>query len=251
MNQSQQDCLVSMSEIACRLKEECIVPSEKLYTPKRGIDNTYGWRNFLEVARTVSNEEIKDKLGSWSGGASAFSIKVVLFHKDLIRMGDGYDIFRDLCMNNYWLWSLVDAVAQAALRRECFPIDAACFVEAIDTLKRTVRPVMFDCVHATLTRELSELTGTMDLVARSTYLKREVEEKNLPPFAEFFRDKITKEGFQEYLDTGLVLVDDERETDPREAHVRFNKLFFLDWQLGQRGPVYVRREGLVVNKSFY
>ena len=251
MNQSQQNCLVSMSEIACRLKEECTAPSEKLYTPRRGIDNTYGWRPFLQVARSVSDEEIEDELDSWSGGASAYSIKVVLFQKDLVRRGDGYDIFYDLCLNNYWLWSLVDAAAQAALRRDCFPIDAECFVEAIDTLKRAVPQVRFACLSTTLTRVLSDCTGTMDLVERSTYLKRQVEEDDISSFAKLLKGSITKEGFQEYLDHGLILVDDDRETDPREADIRFNKLLLLDWQLGQRGPVYARHEGLEVKKNFY
>lgn len=247
MNKTQGKCLVSISEVARKLKEECAQPEQRFYTPKYGINNKYGWREFLPAARSVSRKEIKDELDGCCSG-SAYSVKVELFQTDLVSHGDGYDIFRDLCLNNYWLWSLVEEVSRVALDKKCFPITPVCFVEAIERLKGRVPKVRFDALETTLERSLSERTGLRDLVERSSYLKRRVEEPETPSLAKWLRDNITDDGFQQYLEHGLILVHDEYESDPRKAKIRFNKLLLLDWQLGQRGPVFVRNGGLEVIK---
>jgi len=239
----QEQCLAGMYVVADKLRQESDKEPKKHQVPKYGISNTYGWRKFLELARFVSDEEIEDELADGSL-ASAYSIKEKLFERKLVQRGDHYDIFYDLCLNDYWLWSLVKEAANVAHIKKCFPINIECFVEAISNLQAQIPQGKFLSMETTLIRTLSECTGTRDLVERSVYLKRQVEDAEIRSLAGFLRKKIGKEGYLEYLEHGLILVDDEYESDPLKADIRFNKLLLLDWQLGQRGPVYARHEGL-------
>ncbi|MBX9878021.1 MAG: hypothetical protein K2Y22_06135 [Candidatus Obscuribacterales bacterium] len=255
MNPTQKQCLHSMSAVAARLKENYQEPRKKFYVPKYGINNSTAWGSFAGIAIAASgkrtDEFAKDEFSEQELlRFGAFSVKRELFELKLVTRGDGYDIFSDLCLNDFWLWSLVEEVAKVAVEKKRFPIDAVCFVDAIANLVSRVPQGKFAALETTLIRVLSERTGTMNLVERSIYLERAVENADLPPLAHLYRSSIGKEYLQEYLDHGLILVDDDRETDPHKADIRFNKLLLQDWQLGQRGPVFARHEGLKVRKYY-
>lgn len=241
MKEEHVNCLKRMKEIAAKLKAENAEPSKRIYVPKYGINNSFGWAPFHSLAEEVSGKKIEADFNSGRASLTPFCVKREFFELNLVS---GVDIFDDLCQNDYWLWSLVEAVAEAALRRETFPIDAECFVDAIEGLKTTVSKGKFGSIEFTLIYAISETTTTMDLVKRSAHLRRTAEAKPRKSLAEVFRDRISKVDFLEYLEFGLILVDDQYQSDPAEANIEFNNILFLDWQVCQRGPAYVHREGL-------